>query len=33
MGCIVNVLDQKVFNLNPDFLSYPRDVQFGVEKG
>ncbi len=22
MGCIVNMLDQKVFNLNPDFLSY-----------
>ena len=21
-GCIVNMLDQKVFNLNPDFLSY-----------
>lgn len=21
-GCIVNLLDQKVFNLNPDFLSY-----------
>jgi NAD(P)-dependent dehydrogenase (short-subunit alcohol dehydrogenase family) len=22
VGCIVNMLDQKVFNLNPDFLSY-----------
>jgi NAD(P)-dependent dehydrogenase (short-subunit alcohol dehydrogenase family) len=22
IGCIVNMLDQKVFNLNPDFLSY-----------
>ena len=22
MGCIVNMLDQKVFNLNPDFFSY-----------
>jgi NAD(P)-dependent dehydrogenase (short-subunit alcohol dehydrogenase family) len=21
-GCIINMLDQKVFNLNPDFLSY-----------
>jgi NAD(P)-dependent dehydrogenase (short-subunit alcohol dehydrogenase family) len=21
-GCVVNLLDQKVFNLNPDFLSY-----------
>jgi NAD(P)-dependent dehydrogenase (short-subunit alcohol dehydrogenase family) len=21
-GCVVNMLDQKVFNLNPDFLSY-----------
>ena len=23
-GCIVNLLDQKVFNLNPDFLSYTQ---------
>jgi NAD(P)-dependent dehydrogenase (short-subunit alcohol dehydrogenase family) len=22
VGCVVNMLDQKVFNLNPDFLSY-----------
>jgi len=22
IGCVVNMLDQKVFNLNPDFLSY-----------
>ena len=22
IGCVVNLLDQKVFNLNPDFLSY-----------
>ncbi len=22
VGCIVNILDQKVFNMNPDFLSY-----------
>jgi len=22
VGCIVNILDQKVFNLNPDFFSY-----------
>ncbi|HKQ23463.1 MAG TPA: hypothetical protein VJT81_03355 [Burkholderiales bacterium] len=33
MGCIVNMLDQKVFNLTPDFLSYTRDVRFGVETG
>lgn len=22
VGCVVNMLDQKIFNLNPDFLSY-----------
>ncbi|HWQ38086.1 MAG TPA: SDR family oxidoreductase [Burkholderiales bacterium] len=22
VGCVINLLDQKVFNLNPDFLSY-----------
>ena len=22
LGCVVNILDQKVFNLNPDFFSY-----------
>jgi NAD(P)-dependent dehydrogenase (short-subunit alcohol dehydrogenase family) len=22
MGCVVNLLDQKLFNLNPDFFSY-----------
>jgi NAD(P)-dependent dehydrogenase (short-subunit alcohol dehydrogenase family) len=29
-GCIVNLLDQKVFNLNPDFLSYPI-AKIGLE--
>jgi NAD(P)-dependent dehydrogenase (short-subunit alcohol dehydrogenase family) len=29
-GCIVNLLDQKVFNLNPDFLSYTL-AKIGLE--
>src|SRR5213079_2005638 len=31
-GCIVNMLDQKVFNLNPDFLSYTV-AKIGLEGG
>jgi NAD(P)-dependent dehydrogenase (short-subunit alcohol dehydrogenase family) len=29
-GCIINLLDQKVFNLNPDFLSYTL-AKIGLE--
>jgi len=29
-GCIVNMLDQKVFNMNPDFLSYTM-AKVGLE--
>ncbi|MEQ1881345.1 MAG: SDR family oxidoreductase [Burkholderiales bacterium] len=29
-GCIVNLIDQKVFNLNPDFLSYSL-TKIGLE--